>query len=175
MPIAGAIIVTGAFVLFRGNLTDLKGYGYAGAFVVSLLSSATIIVPVPGLAVVFALGGLLNPVLVGVASGAGEPLGELTGYIAGRGGHTALKARNRLRFERIESWMKRRSILIVFLASCFPNPAFDLIGAAAGAIRMPLWKFLLSCWAGKTIKGVGVAFAGYFGLRYLLHLFGVSV
>ncbi|MBI4295029.1 MAG: VTT domain-containing protein [Chloroflexi bacterium] len=169
------MVVTGALVLLRGELRDFQSYGYLGAFVISLLSSATIIVPVPGLAVVFALGGLLNPFFVGIASGAGEPFGELTGYMAGRGGHVAFKIRNGHRYEKIEGWMRRRGMLLVFLTSSFPNPVFDLIGAAAGAIKMPLWKFILACWAGKTIKGVGIALAGYFGLRFFLNLFGVSL
>lgn len=175
LPIVAAIALSAALVVFWGRLSDFKHYGYLGAFVISVLSSATLIVPVPGLAVVFALGGLLNPVFVGVASGLGEPLGELTRYIAGRGGHTALKADNSVQYQRLEGWMRRRGMLIVFVGSSFPNPAFFLIGAAAGAIKMPLWKFLLSCWGGKTVKGVAIAFAGYFGLRYLLHLFGINV
>lgn len=175
LPITTAIVITGVLILFRGQLTDFKNYGYLGAFIISMLSAATIIVPVPGLAVVFVLGGLLNPIFVGVASGAGEPLGELTGYMAGRGGHIAIKTRNRLNYEQIEAWMKRRGMLLVFVAASFPNPAFDLIGAAAGATRMPLWKFLLACWAGKTIKGLGIAVAGYFGLRLFLKLFNISI
>lgn len=175
VPMAAAIAMTGALVLFRGELRYFQSYGYIGAFVISLLSSATIIVPVPGLAVVFALGGLLNPIFVGVASGAGEPLGELTGYLAGRGGHSVFWIRNRRQYQKIETWMKRRGTLLVFVASSFPNPVFDVIGAAAGASRMPLWQFLLACWAGKTIKGLGIAAAGHFGFRFFLRLFGVSV
>lgn len=172
LPFALAILITVLLILFRGGLREFQSYGYVGAFLISLLSAATIIVPVPGLAVVFTFGGLLNPFLVGVASGMGEPLGELTGYMAGRGGHIAIKVRN---YERIEAWMKQRGMLLVFVASSFPNPVFDLIGAAAGATKMPIWKFLIACWGGKTIKGLGIALAGYFGLRFFLNLFGVSL
>jgi membrane protein DedA with SNARE-associated domain len=31
----------------------------------------------------------------------------------------------------------------------------------AGGLRYPLWKFFIFCWAGKTIKSLAFAFAGY--------------
>jgi membrane protein DedA with SNARE-associated domain len=58
---------------------------------------------------------------------------------------------------------------LLFTLSAIPNPFFDFAGAIAGAIYYPLWKFLLFCWAGKTIKGLMVAFAGAWGLRFILH------
>jgi uncharacterized membrane protein YdjX (TVP38/TMEM64 family) len=35
-----------------------------------------------------------------------------------------------------------------------------LAGLAAGALRFPVWQFLLACWPGKTIKTVAVAYLG---------------
>jgi membrane protein YqaA with SNARE-associated domain len=77
------IAVTVAGVLWRGRLGRFVAYGYPGIFLISLAASATLIFPVPSLALVFALGGVLNPVLVGLAAGLGETPGELTGYLAG--------------------------------------------------------------------------------------------
>ena len=34
-------------------------------------------------------------------------------------------------------------------------------------------RYFLICWGGKTIKGLTVAYAGYFGLRWLLRLLGM--
>ena len=75
---------------FGDQLVDLRGYGYLGVFLISLLGNATVILPVPSLAVVFAGGGVLNPLLVGLVAGVGEPLGELTGYLAGYGGSAVI-------------------------------------------------------------------------------------
>ena len=36
----------------------------------------------------------------------------------------------------------------------------DLAGIAAGSLRYPLWRFLLFCWMGKTIKSILIAWAG---------------
>jgi membrane protein DedA with SNARE-associated domain len=55
------------------------------------------------------------------------------------------------------------------------NPLFYPAALAAGALRFKLWKFTVICLAGKIIKGMAVAFAGYYGLRQVLHWFGIQV
>jgi len=162
-----AALVTLIFVFWE-RVEDLENYGYLGVFAISLLASATIFVPVPAIAVVFALGSVLNPVLVGLAAGLAEPIGELTSYIAGYSGRVALSNRTTGAYARMVSWMQRRGSLVLFTLSAVPNPIFDLAGLAAGALRFPLWKFLLICWPGKTIKCMGIALAGYWGLHRLL-------
>lgn len=167
------LALAGAVVYYWERVQGLGSYGYLGAFVISILGSATIIVPVPSLAVVFALGGVLKyPLLVGIAAGMGEPLGELTGYMAGVGGRKALKSSQNPLYTRVQEWMRRRGFLALFAMAAVPNPIFDLIGAAAGALRYPLWKFLLVCWAGKTVKGLMVSFAGAWGLQFVLRWLG---
>jgi len=37
---------------------------------------------------------------------------------------------------------------------------FDLAGIAAGALRMPVWRFLVWCWLGKVLRMMGIALAG---------------
>ena len=156
-------------VVYREQLANLESYGYLSDFVISLLASATVIVPVPGLAVVFALGGILEyPWLVGIMLGLAEPIGELTGYMAGRGGRSVIKNANNRFYERIEGWMRRRGALFLIIFSAFPNPVFDAAGVAAGATRYPIWKYLLALWVGKTIKGMEVAYLGYLGLSIIL-------
>ena len=33
-----------------------------------------------------------------------------------------------------------------------PNPFFDAIGFAAGVMRYPIWKFVLACFLGKSLR-----------------------
>jgi membrane protein DedA with SNARE-associated domain len=47
---------------------------------------------------------------------------------------------------------------------------FKLVGASAGAIRYPFWKFLLVVFTGKTIKGMAIALLGYWALQKILQL-----
>ena len=136
----------------------LRGLGYVGIFLVGILGNATVIFPVPSLAIVFAAGSVLNPLLVGLVAGVGEPLGELTGYLAGYGGSAVVQ--DGPRFQRIKLWMERRGFLTLFVLSAIPNPVFDLAGIAAGMVGFPVGKFLLACWLGKSLKGVVVAYLG---------------
>ena len=160
-----SLIVTALVLCFAGELVDLRGYGYAGVFVISLLGNATVIFPVPSLAVVFASGSVLNPVLVGLVAGVAEPLGELTGYMAGYGGGAI--AQDRESYQRVKDFVTRRGFLTIFVLSAIPNPLFDLAGIAAGAARFPIAKFLAACWLGKTVKALLVAFLGLLSINWL--------
>ena len=155
-------ISAGIFV-FRDKVANLEGYGYLGAFLISLVSCATIILPIPGIALIFALGDTYNPFLVGLAAGAGSALGEISGYMAGYSGQMVIK--NNKTYLRLEKWMKRRGAIVIVLLSFVPNPLFDLAGAAAGVLRYPLWKFWVFCFLGKTPKNILIALAGAWALE----------
>lgn len=157
--------LTAAIFAFRNQLANLRAYGYAGVFLISLLGNATVILPVPSLAVVFAGGGVLNPLLVGLVAGVGEPIGELSGYLAGYGGSAVIS--DTPRFEQIKNWMQRRGFLTLFVLSIIPNPFFDLAGISAGVLHYPVWRFLLACWLGKTLKALALAYLGRASFGYL--------
>ncbi|MGB5932407.1 MAG: VTT domain-containing protein [Anaerolineae bacterium] len=160
-----AVTVTAVLFLFRQRIAESAGVGYFGVFVVTLLSSATVVLPVPGLAAVFAVGGILNPLRVGLIAGLGDALGELTGYVAGYAGQGVIE--NQAVYTRFEEWMKRHGTLTIILLSLIPNPLFDLAGIAAGALRFPVTRFFLSCLLGKSIKDTMVALAGYYSLTFV--------
>jgi membrane protein YqaA with SNARE-associated domain len=147
-----------AIFALRDEFARLAAIGYAGIFLVSLLANATIFLPAPSLALVFAMGSALSPVWVGLVAGTGEALGELTGYAAGYAGRGIIE--NRKNYDRLAQWMQRRGDLTIFVLSAVPNPFFDLAGLAAGTLRYPLWRFLFFCWLGKIIKTTLVAWAG---------------
>lgn len=147
-----------AIFAFRDSFAELAAIGYPGIFLVSLLGNATIVLPAPSLALVFAMGSALPPILVGLSAGIGEALGELTGYAAGFGGRAIIEEEQT--YKRLVAWMQRRGGITVFVLSLVPNPFFDLAGIAAGTLRYPVWRFLLFCWMGKTIKTTLVAWAG---------------
>ena len=169
--VIGVVIgLSAAIFAFRDQFAALAAVGYPGIFLVSLLSSATIILPAPSLALVFAMGSALPWLPVGLAAGAGEALGELTGYAAGFGGRAVIK--DQKLYKRLESWMQQRGGITIFVLSIVPNPLFDLAGIAAGTIGYPLWRFLLIAWVGKTIKTSVVAWAGSQSIRLVEQLLG---
>jgi len=173
------VVMAVAVVYFWEEVQALKHWGYLGAFLISILGGATIIVPVPMLAVQFALGGVLNPVFVGVAAGLGETVGALTIYMTGYGGGAALynskHGKLQAAYLRLMSWMERRGSITLFVLSSVVNPFFYPAALTAGALRFGIKRYFLICLAGKTIKGFTVAFVGYWGLRGLLRMLGMPV
>jgi membrane protein YqaA with SNARE-associated domain len=166
-----AIVVILSLVIYctGGISDDISAYGYLGVFLVSLLAATVLFVPIPSIPIVFLMGAILNPFLVGLMSGVGESLGEITGYTAGFSGREALD--NKQRYARIKGWMSRRGTLVLFLFSAIPNLFFKLVGVSAGAIRYPFWKYMLVVFVGKTLKGTVIALLGYWSLRLALQLF----
>lgn len=162
-------IVVAAFAL-RGQAAQLAAYGYPGIFLVSLIANATLILPAPGLAVTFAMGGVFHPIGVALAAGTGATIGELTGYLAGFSGQAVVERAGS--YQRLEGLTQRFGAITIFVLAILPLPFFDLAGIAAGALRMPVAKFLAATWLGKLIKMLLVAFAGAYSIDWLLR-FGV--
>ena len=163
--LVAVIVLSAAIILNRRYLAGLGAYGYPGLFLVNLLSSATLILPVPGLALAFAAGSSLSPWLVGLAVGSGSALGELTGYIAGMSGRGVIE--DRARYATVEGWMRRYGLGVIFVLSLIPNPLFDVAGLISGAMRIPVWQFLLACWTGKVLKAVAIAVLGAKTIHWL--------
>ena len=162
-----AVILVIAFVL-RDRVPGVETLGYPAVFLVSLIGSATLLFPVPAILAVCTGGILLNPLLVGIAGGPGQALGEITGYLAGMGGQ-GLITKNRL-YRRVQPVIQKRGWIAVLVFALIPNPLFDIIGLAAGASRMPVWKFLAAATVGKTIRSITVAYGCNYGYDFFLVL-----
>jgi len=191
LGIAGLVLtitIIAIVVRYIDDIQALRGwYGYVGAFLTGVFGGATYIAPVPMLPTIFILGTVirpsfapyLGPVFVGVAAGLGETIGALTIYMTGYGGGAAIAstkhAKVRAIYERILGWMERRGALVLFIFSAVINPFFYPIALTAGATRFNLKKYLLICIVGKTIKGITVAAAGYWGLGSILRALGVPI
>ena len=157
--------LSAVLILNRAMVAELGVYGYFGIFVISMISSSSILVPVPGWILVAAMGAILNPVLVGIISGLGGTIGELTGYLLGYGGQIAVKD-SRL-YARMIQWMKRWGGATIFGLALIPNPFFDVAGAAAGLLRYPVWKFIVYGAAGRIPKHIFFAYTGAWGMHFL--------
>ncbi len=154
-----AVIAISVYIYsIRDQAEQLAVYGYPGIFLLSFLAYATVILPAPGLAVVFSMGAVFNPLFVALVAGAGAALGEIVGYLAGFSSQVVAEKAGI--YARLEAWMRRRGDLTVLLLSAIPNPFFDLAGAAAGALKMPVPKFLFWCWIGETLKMLFFAYTG---------------
>jgi membrane protein YqaA with SNARE-associated domain len=154
-----AVIGISVFVFsIRDHADEFAQYGYPGIFLIALLSNATVFLPAPGVAVVFAMGSVFHPLGVALVAGAGGALGELSGYLAGFGGGAVVE--NTAAYARVQPGVRKWGGWAVLVLAAIPNPFFDLAGVAAGTLKMPVWKFLLFCWIGQLIKMAMFAYAG---------------
>ena len=164
LALAAVVLAIALAFLFRDSLPDPESVAYPGLFILSFVSSASVLIPLPGIVAVCSGGVLLTPLFVGLVAGVGETLGETTGYLAGYSGRDVVQ-RSR-RYQRIQPWVERRGWILLFLFSSVPNPLFDFVGMAAGAARVPLWQFYGSVWAGKTIKSTYMAYLCFYGYDF---------
>ena len=167
-----AIILVTVLVQKPSNAEEyLTSAGYGGVLLMGIIGSSSPIWPLPGSWAAFIAAGLgMNPILLGLAAGLGEPIGELSGYTVGYGGQIA--AQKWKRYAQVERWVSRYGGPSIFLVSAIPNFGTKLATTAAGTLRYPVKKFFLYCWAGKTIKSLGFAFAGagfFDGIMELIH------
>ncbi len=160
-----AIMVAAAFH-FSSTASALGSYGYAGAFLIALVSSATLIIPAPGWAAIVAMSADYDPLLLGLAAGMGSAIGEMTGFLAGEGVRTAIDGRIR-ESAQIRAFVERYGTLGIVALSFIPNPLFDIAGIVAGSLRMEWWRFLASCAAGRIIRYALLAALGAFTLGLL--------
>ena len=144
----------------------------------------------------------LGPVYVGLVAGFGGALGGITVYLTGAGGgaiwsrfrsrqqafydqpsssydkptpvQSKLRSRWQTFYDRLAGSVGRQgSSWLVFVVSAMVFSPFYFAALAAGSLHMGLKRFFLASWAGKTIKGLIVAYAGYWGLHFLLQWIGV--
>ncbi len=165
LTLTAVVALSAAIYVYREQAQHLAGYGYPGIFLLSLLANATIIMPAPGVMVVFAMGGVFIPWKLALSAGLGAALGELSGYLAGYGGQAIVG--NIRRYEQISGWMRQKRWLayaVIFIMALVPSPLFDLAGIAAGTLKIPMLPFLFWCAAGKTIKMLAFAYAGRWSL-----------
>jgi membrane protein YqaA with SNARE-associated domain len=159
--ILALLIVIGISVFIfsiRDQASRLAVYGYPGIFVLAFLAYATVLLPAPGVAVIFTMGAVFNPFGVALAAGAGAALGELSGYLAGFSGQAIVERADL--YERLTRWMKANGPLTILLLSALPNPFFDIVGVIAGILKVRLLVFLFWCWIGETVKMLFFDLAG---------------
>jgi membrane protein DedA with SNARE-associated domain len=152
------------FALVMAKYWGLK---YLAVFVISMAASATLVIPIPGLALTSLIGAVSaspwDPLWVGIASGIGASVGESTGYLLGYSGRMAIP--DTKNYERVVGWMSKWGNLTIFILALIPNPLFDLAGIAAGMLKYPLWKFFLIGALGRLPKHILFAYFGYWGIH----------
>lgn len=154
----------------RDKASELAAFGYPGIFIISILANATVLLPAPGVAIVFTMGGVFNPLIVGIVAGVGSAIGELSGYMAGYSGQAVIEHGNI--YNKIHPFIEKYGAATIFIMAAIPNPFFDLGGIAAGILKMPVRTFLFWCILGKIIKMLIFAYAGAASIDWLYKYVG---
>lgn len=165
LSLSFAVGISLLIFLYHDRLGDLQHLAYVGAFIAMLIGNATVILPVPGLIIVYLLGGTLNPLLLGLSAGPGAALGEMTGYFAGYGGSAIID--NLKVYQTIKRWMGKYGLLVIAVLAAIPNPVFDMAGIVAGTLKLKWWQFLIAALIGKTIQAIFIAYAGHFSIGWV--------
>ncbi len=145
-------------------LTGLAPLAYGVIFLVTFLGAATIFFPMPSTAFVVATAAIWNPIIVALVASIGATLGELLGYYAGYLGRKSIIGKGGERFQKGMELMNRHGLWAIFFIALIPIVLFDVVGLIAGALRLPLWKFLLACWGGRLPRALFEAYlaGGFF-------------
>ena len=134
---------------------------YLVVFVVSLISNASIIFPVAiHLPLMVAASLEYNFAIIALIASTAGTIGEITGYYAGFLGKKIIVTDKTPGYTRLVNWMARYGSWAVFILSLQPIIPFDIAGLISGASKIPLWKFLLPCWAGKFLKYLLICYFG---------------
>ncbi len=150
------LAITGALLPF---IDDIGVWGYLGAFVVTALSSATVVMPSPGFAAVLVMAKDLNWLLLGISAGLGGALGEVTAYYVGTQGTETLEGHKS--HEWFQRGMNRFGGLIIFLSALIPLIPVDAAGLIAGAVRYPVVRFLVYLAIGKVLMTTTLMFLAF--------------
>lgn len=168
-------VVLVLFILFlqsylRKPLEGYAPYAYLAVFIATLLSTATVVLPAPGLAVVLAAAAKFNPFWVAVAASLGATLGESTAYFVGYWGSKAIVKRNIGIYNRAERWMRRHGMVAIVAVAFLPLMLFDFVGIAAGVLRFPFWRFLLAVYMGRLPRSLIEAYMGSGIINFFMSL-----
>ncbi|MBN1177192.1 MAG: VTT domain-containing protein [Dehalococcoidales bacterium] len=187
-----AAIAGFVFLLKNYEYIDkLQGHSYYGIFLVSFLATAPVPIFVPSSILIFMLGALLNPLLIGIMGGLGSTTGNFFTYYTGHAGirlltsfinvvtpenlSTGILSRitNRVKTSRWYRLAQKHRFLALFIVACLPTPLLTPMVLSMGASRTTMWKVMLVSLAGQTILAIVLAYLGHLGLRAILNVLGV--
>jgi membrane protein YqaA with SNARE-associated domain len=146
-------------------------YGYVGIFLVSLIGSLSIVIPVPYTILIFTFGRVLNPAFIAVAGGVGSGLGEIAGYALGYLGRAVVSKERQRKMDCFLGIFRRYGPLTIFFFALTPLPD-DLLFIPLGIMRYNLLKAFIPCLLGKTLMCFALAYGGHMSIDFVESIFG---
>ena len=149
-------------------------YGYLGAFLISIIGNLTIVFPIPYSMAIFFLGasGVVDPLVLGIISGIGAQIGEVSAYFLGWGvSKIELEKKYGARFKKINQIVERHGFWAIFIFAATPLPD-DMILVPAGIIGYDFKKTMTAGFLGKVVLTTFLAYAGYFSMTFIEKVVG---
>jgi len=149
-------------------------YGYLGAFLISIIGNFTIIFPIPYSMAIFFLGasGVVNPLILGIVSGIGAQIGEISAYLLGRGvSKIELEKKYGARFKKINQMIEKHGLWAIFIFAATPLPD-DMVLVPAGIIGYDFKKTMIAGFLGKILLTTFLAYAGYYSMTFIEKVIG---
>jgi membrane protein YqaA with SNARE-associated domain len=157
-------------------LRFLFSFGLFGVFLVSIVDSSFVPLPLPGITdimIIVLAAQHHNWFLLILLATAGSALGGYFSYQVGQsGGMAFIEKRIPARiFKRVCDWMENHAILSVALPAILPPPMpLSPFVLAAGALRMSRRKFLTTFTISRALRHSIAAWLGIHYGRHILHL-----
>ena len=144
------IIISVLICVYKEDVAKIGEFGYAGIFILCLLSNLTVFLPAPSLMVVVSYSQVLAPLPVCLIGAVGTTLGELSGYVFGNAMDNLSEKWKKI-IDGISKKVKN-VYLLIFIFALIPLPFFDLVGVYAGGKKVKLQFFIATCYLGKLLK-----------------------
>lgn len=151
------------------DYTVLGGLAYPGAFLLTFIANAAVVVPVPYVPILAHIAQTAgSTVLVVLLAASGSALGECVAFAVGRVEKDLFEGHGW--FERLRRFFAhpRRAAIALFLFAAPLNPVFDVGGAVAGAVGVPFRTFFAAVFLGRIVRFTILAYIAinfdFFGL-----------
>ena len=155
------LVAGGLFVAFLGTDEQrVEQFGLIGAFIINLTSSATVILPAPGLLIILGMAEIIDPWRLGVVTGIAGGLGAGTAYLAGVVGRDAMSEENKIKMRLTALFNSRWGAVLLFMGNLIPFAPGDALSAIAGVSRFPIVPFFIYVTVATIIKMIGFAWLG---------------
>lgn len=153
LAVAAVVAFNVALFLVPIDYAALGGFAYVGAFLITLIANAAVVVPVPYVPIVaHVVTSADSPVLVVLLASLGSALGETVAFFVGRVERDLFTGHPW--FERLRGFFhhERRAAVFLFLFAVPLNPVFDVGGLAAGALGISFRTFFVAVWLGRIAR-----------------------
>lgn len=159
--LALALVLALPYLCFGQQIRQMQTVGYLGLAAACAVSNSSVLLPTSSTVIVTAAALTLDPALCVLFGGVGSALGEQTAYLCGRLGAGGAGYGRDGAAPKVVVWLHRHTFLTVFLFALIPLPVFDVVGLAAGAVKVSWPKFALAALLGKMLR-YAIVLAGVF-------------